>query len=76
MKVISKSALQASVLEYIQAVENTGEDLIVTSNGRPILKIIPYRQALTVDEAFGDVRGKIRYHGSLLEPTAEEWEAS
>lgn len=76
MKVVSKNALQASLLEYFQAVETTGEDLIVTSDGHPVLKIVPYRQALTVDEAFADVRGKIRYHGDLLEPTTEEWEAS
>jgi len=75
MKVVSKTALQASLLEYFQAVETTGEDLIVTSDGRPVLKIVPYKQALTVDEAFADVQGKIRYHADLLEPTTDEWEA-
>ena len=75
MKTVSKTALQASLLEYFQTVETTGEDLVVTSDGRPVLKIVPYKQALTVDEAFADVRGKIRYHGDLLESTTDEWEA-
>jgi hypothetical protein len=35
---------------------------------------MPYRQKLTVYEAFADVRGKIHYHGDLLEPTTAEWE--
>lgn len=69
MKTVSEAALQASLLEYFKAVETTGEDLVITSDDRPVLKIVPYRQALTVDEAFADVRGKIRYHGDLLEPS-------
>jgi antitoxin (DNA-binding transcriptional repressor) of toxin-antitoxin stability system len=76
MKIVSKTALQASMLEYFQAVEATGEDLVVTSENRPVLKIVPFRQGLTVDEAFADVYGKIRYHGDLLESTADEWETS
>lgn len=74
MKVVSKSTLKAKMLEYLREVEASGEELIVTSNGQPVLKVMPYRQKLTIDEAFADVRGKIRYHGDLLEPTTAEWE--
>jgi hypothetical protein len=28
---------------------------------------------LTADEAFGDVRGKMKFHGELTEPTTDEW---
>ncbi|MGH8550198.1 MAG: type II toxin-antitoxin system Phd/YefM family antitoxin [Methylococcales bacterium] len=76
MKVVSKAALQSNLLEIIDLVESMGEHFIVTSNGQPVLKITPYRQELTVAEAFGDVLGKVRYHGDLLEPTVGEWEAS
>ena len=76
MKVVSKSTLKAKMLEYFREVEASGEELIVTSNGQPVLKVTPYRQQLTVDEAFADVRGKIRYHGDLLEPTTAEWEGT
>ena len=76
MKVVSKSTLKAKMLEYFREVEASGEELIVTSNGQPVLKVMPYRQKLTVDEAFADLRGKIRYHGDLLEPTTAEWEAT
>jgi len=38
------------------------------------LKVAPYRQERTVDQAFADVRGRICYHGDLLEPTSAEWE--
>ncbi len=74
MKMVSKSVLKAKMLEYFREVETAGETLIVTSNGQPVLRVIPYCQDLTVDEAFADVRGKIHYHGDLLEPTTAEWE--
>lgn len=76
MKTVSKSVLKAKMLEYFREVETTGETLLVTSNGQPVLKVTPYWRELTVDEAFADVRGKIRYHGDLLEPTTAEWKAS
>jgi len=76
VKMVSKSVLKAKMLEYFREVETTGEALIVTSNGQPVLRVLPYCQELTVDEAFTDVRGKIRYHGDLLEPTTAEWEVS
>jgi len=76
VKMVSKSVLKAKMLEYFREVETSGEALIVTSSGQPVLRVIPYCQDLTVDEAFADVRGKIRYHGDLLEPTTAEWEVS
>lgn len=75
MKVVSKSALKARMLEYFRDVETSGEELVVTSNGQPVLKVVPYHREMTVDEAFADVRGKIVYHGNLLESTTDEWEA-
>lgn len=73
MKVVSKSALKAHMLEYFRDIEASGEELVVTSHGQPVLKVIPYHREVTVDEAFADVRGKVVYHGDLLEPTTEEW---
>jgi len=76
MKVISKTILQINPMQYLQAVETKGEELVITNEGRPVLKIVSYKPALTVDEAFADVRGKIRYLGDLLEPATDEWEVT
>lgn len=73
MKTVSKSVLKAKMLEFFREVEATGEELIVTNNGQPVIRIVPYSPQATVDAAFGDVRGGIRYHGDLLEPTSGEW---
>jgi antitoxin (DNA-binding transcriptional repressor) of toxin-antitoxin stability system len=64
------------MLEYFREVEASGEELIVTSNGQPVLKVVPYSQESTVDQVFADVRGHIRYHADWLEPTTAEWEES
>lgn len=74
MKAVSKSNLKSKMLEYFRQVEETGEELVVTDNRNPVLKVVPLRQKRPPDEVFSDARGKIRYHGDLLENTSDEWE--
>lgn len=73
MKTVSKSALKARMLEYLRNVEETGEELVVTDHGRPVLKIVPIRTLKSAAETFADVRGKVAYRGDLLAPTTDEW---
>ena len=73
MEPVSKSALKARMLEYLRQVEQTGEELIITDNNRPVLKVVPIRSRKPAREVFADVRGKVGYRGDLLEPTAAEW---
>jgi prevent-host-death family protein len=70
---ISKSALKARLLEYFRRVEETGEELIVTDHGRPVLRIVPVRQRSPAAETFAGLRGRVVYHGDILEPTGAEW---
>lgn len=70
---VSKSALKARMLEYFRRVEQTGEELIVTDNNEPVLRISPIREKKSVQEVFGDLRGKVRYSGDILAPTTDEW---
>lgn len=74
MKTVSKARLKAGMLGMFREVERTGVPLVVTDHGRPVLKVLPYEPGrLTPDEAFADVRGKVRYRGDLLAPTTSEW---
>ncbi|WP_373046694.1 type II toxin-antitoxin system Phd/YefM family antitoxin [Vulgatibacter sp.] len=70
---MSKSALKARMLEYFRLVEQTGEELIITDNNRPVLKVVPIRQRRPAREVFGDLRGKARSGEDILEPTTSEW---
>ena len=51
MKAVSKSRLKAKMLEYFRHVEETGEELIVTSHGTPTLKIVPFAPKVTPETA-------------------------
>ena len=73
MKTVSKSALKARMLEYFRRIEETGEELVVTDNNQPVLRIIPIRRRIPAAEMFADVRGKFPYRGDALSPTTDEW---
>lgn len=76
MERVSKSALKARMLEYFRRVEETGEELVVTDNNEPVIRIVPIRKRRPASEVFADVRGRPVYHEDLLEPTTAEWSES
>lgn len=62
------------MLEHFRRVEQTGEELIVTDNNRPVLRVTVIRKRLSTAEQFADVRARgVKYHGDVLEPTTTEW---
>jgi prevent-host-death family protein len=74
MATVSKGVLKAKMLEYLRRVEETGEDLIVTDNNVPVIRVQAIRQRRPADEVFADVRGRVVYHeADVLEPTTDEW---
>jgi len=73
MKRVSKGVLKAKMLEYFREVEQTGEELIVTDNNRPVLKVVPLRHRGPAAQLFGDVRGRVVYNEDILAPTTDEW---
>lgn len=73
MEPVSKSALKARMLEYFRQVEQTGEELIVTDNNRPVLKVVPIRSRRPAKDVFADARGKVTYGEDVVTPTTDEW---
>ena len=74
---VSKGVLKAKMLEYFRNVEKTGEELIVTDNKKPVLRVIPYKKKIPPDKLFADLRGKMKVMGNINEPASkiEEWDA-
>lgn len=70
---VSKSELKAKMLEYFRKVEQTGEDLIVTNNRIPILKVSLLKKNRSPEEVFGNFQGKVVYKKDILEDTSSEW---
>jgi antitoxin (DNA-binding transcriptional repressor) of toxin-antitoxin stability system len=71
---VSKSKLKAKMLEIFRQLEASGKELIVTDHDKPVLKIIPIKQNMTVSELFGDLQGRITYLEDIDQPTLTEWE--
>ena len=73
---ISKSRLKARMLEIFRNIEASGEELIVTHHGKPVLRIVPLREKVTVLQLFASLQGRIRCHEDINEPTIDEWSES
>jgi prevent-host-death family protein len=76
-EIVSKSKFKPAALEYFRKVQETGEEIIISDRGKPVLKIVPFR-----GETAGSRKAKNRLAGSLLryespfEPVGlEDWEA-
>ncbi|GGD85086.1 prevent-host-death protein [Caballeronia grimmiae] len=73
VKRVSKSEFKAKALEFFRLVESTGEHMIVTDHGKPVLEIRRYENtALTPLE---ELRGSVLFYEDPLAPVAlEDWE--
>jgi len=71
---ISKGKLKARMLEIFREIEESGQEMIVTDNGKPVLKIVPIKQKGTVEEIFGPFFGQVVYHEDINTPTIDEWD--
>ena len=70
---VSKSLLKAKMLEYFRKIEKTGEEIVVTSNRVPVIKISPILKRKTPDKVFKDLQGKVKYFEDILLDTSDEW---
>jgi prevent-host-death family protein len=71
---VSKSKLKAHALEYLREVQRTGQELIITDHGRPVLKIIPYTE--DPQETLRGLMGSVVRYDEPTEPVAtEDWES-
>lgn len=59
MITVSKSELKAKMLEYFRRVEQTGEEIIVTNNRVPILKVSPLKKIKALRMYSADFRVKL-----------------
>ncbi len=68
---VSKSRFKAHALELLRWVEATGEPLILTHRGRPVLEVRPYR----AEDPRGRLLGTLLRYEAPTEPAEEAWEA-
>ena len=72
-RTIKASEFKATCLKLMDQVAETGEEIIITKNGLPVSKLVPYRRQPKT--FFGRDRSRIRILGDIIEPVDVEWEA-
>lgn len=72
---VSKSQFKAEALEFLREVEDTRKPLVITHAGKPVVKVIPFKE-----EDPGDIlkslRGSVIYYKDPDKPAIdpEDWE--
>lgn len=74
-QIVSKAQFKAQALEYLRAVENKKQPLIITHAGKPVAKIIPYKEADQEKTIRQSLKGSVLYYNDPHEPAIdlEDW---
>ena len=72
MKTVKASEFKAKCLNLMDEIAESGEEIIITKNGRAVSKLVPYRTR--PNTLFGIHKGKIKSIDDLISSTGVEWE--
>lgn len=76
MLTVSKSKLKTHMLQLFRQIEQSGEEMIVTDNNRPVLRVLPIQHRRKVEDIFAPYRGQVVFLENPDTPTADEWSES
>lgn len=71
--VMSASAFKAHCLELMDLVAQGRGEIVVTKRGEPVVKVV--RASPAGRDFIGSLEGTVTYHGDIVAPTGEVWEA-
>ncbi len=70
---ISASQFKAQCLKLMDEVNRTGEEIIITKNGKPVSKLAPISKKPA--SLFGAHKDEIEITGDIISPLDVDWEA-
>ena len=73
MQTLKASEFKARCLKLMDEVNDTGEEILITKNGKPVSKLVPYR--VTVSTLLGLHKDRIRSGDEDIFSTGETWTA-
>ena len=73
MNGVEASEFKAKCLRLMDQVARTGEPLVITKNGKPVVTLVPYGEKR--ETLVGLHAGAIQIHGDIVSPLNEPWEA-
>jgi prevent-host-death family protein len=75
MEQISATEFKAQCLSVMDKVANTGQPVIVTKHGKPVVKVVPAEKQ--IDERFGSMKGKFKIVGDIINTVPlDDWNCS
>jgi prevent-host-death family protein len=72
MKTVMASEFKAKCLKIMDEVAESGEEVVVTKNGVPVGKFVPYRRKPKTLR--GLHAGQVHAQDDLIEPPGEVWD--
>ena len=75
MKKMPAAKFKAQCLSVMDQVCATGESVIITKHGKPVVKLVPVKA--DADSIFGYMAGKVKIVGDIESPAfpPEDWDA-
>lgn len=74
MKQIPAGEFKARCLAVMKKVQATGEPVIVTKRGAPVVKVVPVESEK--NDIFGFMAGKVKIVGDIESPIPVDWEVT
>jgi prevent-host-death family protein len=74
-KVMKASEFKAKCLAVIDKVAETGEAVVVTKNGKPLVELVPHK-AESNRGLLGLLKGDLVIKGDIISPIGVEWDAT
>lgn len=72
MKQMPVGTFKARCLAVMKKIQATGEPVVLTRRGEPIVKVVPVDRAK--NDIFGFMTGKVKIVGDIESPIPVEWE--
>ncbi len=72
-RTIKASEFKAKCLKLMDEVAESGEEIVITKNGRPTARLVPYRSKF--EDFFGADEGKLKILGDIVSPLDVDWES-
>ena len=71
-RTIPAENFKAQCLKLIDQVQQTGEEIVVTKRGKPVVRLVPAGGKL--DTLFGAMKGSATSRGDIIGPFHEKWQ--
>ena len=70
-RTMKASEFKSKCLQLMDEVAEGGSEIVITKNGKPVSRLVPYRER--PKSFFGADKGRIKILGDIVSPMPAEW---